>query len=146
MCCRLFILLDSDSKFVSHQFRKPKGSSCGKNSRRQMEIRGDKITEKHKVKSKGQINKSERIDTKQSFLLVTPLHQHLYDGNYKEKNKESINNNNDSLALDTKFTKSNWASCQGVLWSCIDCSPPPTLLLQHQNLVRQRKVVEFQSN
>lgn len=42
-----------------------------------MEIKGDKITEKHKVKSKGQINKSESIDTKQSFLLVTPPHQHL---------------------------------------------------------------------
>lgn len=111
-----------------------------------MEIRGDKIREKHKVKSKGQINKSESIDTKQSFLLVAPPHQHLYHGNYKEKNKESINNNNDSLALDTKFTKSNWASCQGVLWPCVDCSPPPTLLLRHQNLVRQRKVVEFQSN
>lgn len=110
-----------------------------------MEIKGDKITEKHKVKSKGQINKSESIDRKQSFLLVTPPHQHLYGDNYKEKNKESINNN-DSLALYTKFTKSNWASCQGVLWSCVDRSPPPTLLLQHQNLVRQRKVVEFQSN
>lgn len=112
-----------------------------------MEIKGDKITQKHKVKSKGQINKSEIIDTKQSFLLVTPPHQHLYRDNYKEKNKESINNNNnDSLALCTKFTKSNWASCQGVLWSCVDCSPPPTLLPQHQNLVHQRKVVEFQSN
>lgn len=94
-----------------------------------MEIKGDKITEKNKVKSEGQINKSEIIDTKQSFLLVTPPHQHLYRDNYKEKNKESINNNNnDSLAHKIHQIKLGFLSkCPLVLCRLFTSShAPPT--------------------